>query len=448
MLTNKEFEMQTDNLEIENTSKERSERQRAAVVSLALEEAIIIGDVPMAFRGLTKAFSAAVQVERVSVWSLSRDASELVCLCLYDVKEGKHGDGPSLKAADYPNYFYTIFTESLVSVSDAQNDPRTMEFRDDYLKPLGITSMLDAGIWIDGKLVGLVCFEHIGEKRNWFSDEEAFANTAATIAVLIFAIASRKQAEEIISAKSKEIESYLHLATHDLRAPLVNIQGFSQRLQKQTDSIKALISSCDLPSEAKSIIDKISNEDIPKTLNYIFSNVKKIDTLLNGLLQVSRTGRSLMDIKKIDMNNLFKSIIAAYNFQITELSAKVSLEDLPACYGDEQLLNQMFSNLIGNAIKYRSSNRDLCIEVTGITESNKAIYSIKDNGIGIEQRHLDKIWTMFYQVDSSLSGSGEGLGLSVVKKVADKHRGKLRLESELGKGSIFNVELQIADFKE
>ncbi len=270
-------------------------------------------------------------------------------------------------------------------------------------------------------------------------------NHFATITTDITGV--RKIQEEIF-AKNEELENYLYIASHDLRSPLVNIQGFSRRLQKHTDSIKDVLLNSPLPPGAKADIDAIIEGDIPKSLNYIFSSVTKMDTLLNGLLHLSRTGRTLMTIKQVDINQLFNAIIGNFNFQLTEIDAVVEIADLPPCYGDVSLLSQLFSNVIGNAVKYRESSRQLKIEISAHQEFRKVIYSIRDNGLGIDSRHLEKIWDIFYRVDSKQSDAGEGLGLSIVKRIAEKHKGKVRVESEPGAGSIFYVELQKYEFSE
>ena len=261
-------------------------------------------------------------------------------------------------------------------------------------------------------------------------------------------ITERKRAEDVISAKNQELENYLYIASHDLRSPLVNIQGFSQRLQKQMDLIKVALEDCTLPPAAKADIDAITGDGIPKTLNFIFSSVIKMDTLLNGLLHISRTGRALMTINEIDINRLFQTIIANFNFHLTQLGATITAKDMPSCYGDENLLSSLFSNIIANAIKYHDKNRRLVIEVTAQKQLRKVIYSIRDNGLGIEPRHLEKIWDIFYRVDSTLADAGEGLGLSIVKIIAEKHKGRVWVESAIGKGSVFYVELQPIEFSE
>jgi PAS domain S-box-containing protein len=269
-------------------------------------------------------------------------------------------------------------------------------------------------------------------------------NVFATITTEITAV---RQIQDEVIAKNKELENYLYVASHDLRSPLVNIQGFSQRLQKQSDDIKLLLETCALEKGKKESIDKITNEDIPRTLNFIVSNVLKMDSLINSLLHISRTGRLPLMVKRVDMNKLFKSIVSVQNYQITELGARLVVHELEDCYGDEGMLNQLFSNIIDNALKYRSCNRELVIGIDSEVRFNKVVYRISDTGLGISTRNLSRIWDVFYRVNS-LAGSGEGIGLSIAKTIANKHRGKIWVESEEGTGSTFYVELQLQEFTE
>lgn len=266
-------------------------------------------------------------------------------------------------------------------------------------------------------------------------EKNKFATIAADVTVL-------QQIQQQISAKNKELEDYLYIASHDLRSPLVNIQGFSQRLQKQTDKIKSQLENCEMDTIAKTDIINTITDEIPKSLDFIFSSVAKMETLISGLLQLSRTGRIKMHIEKVDMNKLMKKVVVAHNYQISEISANIIIEDLPDCCGDEQQLNQLFSNLISNAIKYRASDRNFEIKIKATNSFNRVIYCITDNGIGIAPKFHEKIWNVFYRVDPLFHISGDGVGLSIVKQIAEKHRGKVWVESEEGAGSTFYIELQ------
>lgn len=269
-------------------------------------------------------------------------------------------------------------------------------------------------------------------------EKNKFATIATDVSVL-------QQAQQQILNKNKELEDYLYIASHDLRSPLVNIQGFSQRLQKQTNNIKSQLANCGIDPILKTNISKITTEEIPKTLDFIFSSVAKMEALINGLLQLSRTGRIKMYISKVNMNKLLEKVLFAHSFQISELSSHVHLEHLPDCYGDEQQLNQLFSNLISNAIKYRDQNKALKIKISAINDFNRIIYSVTDNGIGIEHKFQEKVWNIFYRIDPQSQIAGDGVGLSVVKQIAERHRGKAwveSVESVEGHGCTFFIELQ------
>lgn len=257
-----------------------------------------------------------------------------------------------------------------------------------------------------------------------------------------------QQKQEELNSKNKELENFIYVTSHDLRSPLVNIQGFSQRMTNQTIELDNLIRDCEFNIEKKINIEKIMRDDIPKSLSFITSNVYKMDALIKGLLQISRTGRMALVVQQIDMNQLLKTIVANYSFQLTELKADVSIKNLTNCYGDENLLNQLFSNLIGNAIKYRDPNRKLVIEISSHKHFKKVIYNVKDTGIGISSKNIEKIWNVFYRVNTSTPEPGDGLGLSLAKTIAEKNKGKIWAESEEGKGSTFYVELHRDKFTE
>ena len=261
-------------------------------------------------------------------------------------------------------------------------------------------------------------------------------------------ITAMKQMQDVVSAKNKELENYLYVASHDLRSPLVNIQGFSQRLQKQANAIKKALAGCRLAKETEQQLEKIMGADIPRTLEFIFTNVAKMDTLIKGLLQISRTGRVKMTIRQINMNALLANVMRALNFQIETAAGRLVVDDLPDCYGDENLLNQLFSNVIGNALKYREPTRPLVVTITAQTRPQTIEYSIRDTGIGIAPRHSEKIWDVFYQVDAQAPEAGEGIGLSLAKRITDKHKGKIGVASEEGRGSVFYLELPNHEFSE
>lgn len=257
-----------------------------------------------------------------------------------------------------------------------------------------------------------------------------------------------KQSERKLALKNKELEDFIYISSHDLRTPLVNIQGFSQRLEKLIQRLTEILDVCEVDGELKEEIAMITNEKIPKALQYIFASTDKMDTLIKSLLKISRIGKVEMDIQKIDMNQLIENIIRSIEFQLKETGSEILFEELPYCYGDKNLLNQLFSNIINNAIKYRSNNRKLIINIDGEVKKNTVIYRVKDNGRGIENRYLEKIWDVFYRIDPHNSVEGEGIGLSIVKNIVEKHYGNTWVESKADEGSIFYIELSRKEFTE
>jgi len=271
---------------------------------------------------------------------------------------------------------------------------------------------------------------------------------AGKFATITTDITPMMQIQETIMEKNREMENYLYVASHDLRTPLVNIQGFSQRLKKQADSIKKLFADKTLEPELRHQLDTITDEDIPKSLSFILGNIEKMDTLIKGLLQLSRTGRVGMNIQKIDMNELFAKIVHSFDFLIKEAQCEVQIDQLPECYGDAALLDQLFANIIGNALKYSDSKRSLEITVSAKTEYNRVVYTIRDTGKGIAENQLGKIWDVFYRIDPRSDKTGDGIGLSLVKRIAEKHKGKVWAESDENSGSVFYIELHTNSFTE
>ncbi len=271
---------------------------------------------------------------------------------------------------------------------------------------------------------------------------------AGKFATITTDVSSMMEVQETILAKNKEMESYLYITSHDLRTPLVNIQGFSQRLKTQADSIKALFADRKLDPALLCQLGSITDEAIPKTLSFILTNIDKMDALINGLLQLSRTGRVEMHIQKVDMNALLRNILHSLDFQIKEAHCQIRVNPLPDCYGDAALLDQLFANLVGNALKYSDPGRALEITVDATQTVNRVVYTIRDTGKGISQKHLQRIWDVFYRIDPRSGKTGEGIGLSLVKRITEKHRGKVWADSEENSGSAFHIELHARSFTE
>jgi hypothetical protein len=161
-------------------------------LDLMTQRALFIGDVNETVRRIDEAAAATLDVARVSVWWLARDRSKITCADLFERKGAKHSSGTELFAKDFSPYFAALNTERTIAAHDAHTDPRTSCFSKAYLTPLSINSMLDIPIWANKRMVGVICHEQVGPKRNWDSDEETFAYLMANFVALALERAAPK----------------------------------------------------------------------------------------------------------------------------------------------------------------------------------------------------------------------------------------------------------------
>jgi PAS domain S-box-containing protein len=266
-------------------------------------------------------------------------------------------------------------------------------------------------------------------------------------------ITDRKQVEKErdrlmveLQSKNKELEGIIYVASHDLRSPLVNIQGFSRKLSKSCEKLSALLTQVTTTPETLESFEQTIKDTIPKSIEFITSSVEKMDSLLNGLLRLSRLGRASLVLESLDMEALMGKIISSSAFQIEKSGCRVILEQLQPCFGDATMVNQVFSNLLDNAIKYRSPDRPLEITISSEVYPEGIHYCVADNGIGIPQDQQKQIWEIFHRLDPKAT-EGEGLGLTMARRMLDRMEGAIWVESEPGTGSQFYVMLPSGTYR-
>jgi len=241
-------------------------------------------------------------------------------------------------------------------------------------------------------------------------------------------ITGRKQTEaereKLISnleAANKELESFSYTVSHDLRAPLRAIDGFSQMLLRD-------------------IGDKLDSESARK-FNVISNNSKKMGQLIDDLLKLSQAARAPVHFERININSVvedvWKEILAGNPGRKMELV----IGELPIARGGRTLLRQVFSNLLSNAVKFTKNREKAEIEVSGSNSGDFNSYCIQDNGVGFDMRYYDKVFEIFHRLHSEREYEGTGVGLAIVRKIIERHGGKIWAESRPGEGTTFYFTL-------
>ena len=164
-------------------------------------------------------------VERASVWRLVDSGRAIECIDLYEQSQDRHSAGVRIRAADVPRYFAALQRERAIRAHDARTDPSTSEFRKAYLEPLGITSMLDAPVFLRGKMVGVVCNEHTGRPRRWKLHEELLASSFADFVALVHETAAWHEAQDALRVERDALETKVNERTRDLQESEANLRA-------------------------------------------------------------------------------------------------------------------------------------------------------------------------------------------------------------------------------
>ena len=243
---------------------------------------------------------------------------------------------------------------------------------------------------------------------------------------------------------NEEIQRFAYIVSHDLRSPLVNILGFTAELEQTNKSLGVLIERAE--KEAPQIITADSRDarkDLPEAIGFIRSSTQKMDRLINAILRLSREGRRSLTPQKLDMGQVFRDIAATMEHRLADTGTTLTIEaPLPDVTSDRLALDQIFSNIIENAVKYLEPGRPGRITVRGSQRGNRAIFEIEDNGRGIDPKDHQRIFDLFRR-SGTQDQPGEGIGLAHVRALAYRLGGFIDVDSEIGHGATFQVNLPI-----
>jgi signal transduction histidine kinase len=256
---------------------------------------------------------------------------------------------------------------------------------------------------------------------------------------------------------NNEIQRFAYIVSHDLRSPLVNIMGFTSELEELRGDIfrriaalgRAAVSASTVPvitADAEPALegeDKQLSEGFTEALGFIKSSIAKMDRLITAILNLTREGRREFVPVRIDTRELIEAIVTTVAHQASEAEAQIRIEPLPDIISDRLALEQIFSNLIDNALKYLKPGVPCDISVRGRTKLGFAIFEISDNGRGIDPKDHQRIFDLFRRAGTQ-DKPGQGIGLAHVRALVRRLGGTMSVSSELHSGSTFTITLPIA----
>ncbi len=234
-------------------------------------------------------------------------------------------------------------------------------------------------------------------------------------------LCEHKKTEAALLISNKELESFSYSVSHDLRAPIRAIDGFTRKLFEGYNSI--------LDDEGKRLLD------------VVLKNTKNMGMLIDDLLNLSRLGRKKMEPSEINMEELVNEVIIELNDFEEDKKPEITVQHLPAVNGDRALIRHVIFNLLLNSIKFTAHREKPIIEIGYLTKDHQNIYYIKDNGVGFNMKYAHKLFEVFQRLHSLKDFEGTGVGLAIVQRIIHRHGGTVWAEAEVGKGATFYFSL-------
>lgn len=252
------------------------------------------------------------------------------------------------------------------------------------------------------------------------------------------------RANHDLRQKNQENEMFVYSVSHDLRSPLVNLLGFSKELNLSRTDLGAILQRPMADAErqrAQQLLDR----DMAESIRFIQTAVTRLSAIIDSLLRLSRAGRVEYRPQVVELQPVIQRIVEAMRATITEKGAEVTIRPLPSIWGDSTAIDQIFANLVGNAVNYLDPQRPGKIEIGFREEPHPAaegfqVIYVRDNGLGIAEDYLPKVFAIFQRLHAAYA-PGEGIGLALVRRMVERHGGRIWVESQPGVGSTFFVAL-------
>lgn len=220
---------------------------------------------------------------------------------------------------------------------------------------------------------------------------------------------------------NKELEAFSYSVSHDLRAPLRSVNGFTEILRERYKE--------QFDEEGMRLLGKITN------------GAQRMGILIDELLALSRLGRKSLQISNVNMLQIVHSVLEELNTHNELADFTIEISALPNAFGDSNLLRQVWINLLANAVKYSRHSTSKVIAITSFMKNGFPVYAVRDNGVGFDMRYVDKLFNVFQRLHKERDFEGTGIGLAIVKRIITKHGGQIWAEAEVNKGATFSFSL-------
>lgn len=249
-----------------------------------------------------------------------------------------------------------------------------------------------------------------------------------------------------LAEKNTENELFVYSVSHDLRSPLVNLEGFSRELSLAGEALRRVLDGPEVPESVRARAGALVEHDMTECITFIRTAVGRLDTIIDGLLRLSRAGRVEYRMRPLALGPLVARIVDAMHSTAATTGARITVGTLPVVVGDALAVEQIFANLVGNALTYVSPHRPPVIDVAAepqlASRAAATVIRVRDNGLGIPEAHVPKAFQPLQRLHPGV-GRGEGMGLAIVRRIAERHQGRVWVESRVGEGSTFFVELPL-----
>jgi signal transduction histidine kinase len=455
---------------------ERYQKQHETLTTLTRGEALYADDVDATLRRLCETAAQTLQVARVSVWRWNEARTTLGCLELYELSVRCHSAGQEIAAADYPDYVGALNGSEIIAADHARSDPRTHELKDGYLSPLGITSLLDAPINLNGQVIGVLCHEHVGPARSWHPDEKMFAISMSNLVSMTFAHWERRQTQtQLDEANQRLIETsrlagmaevatgVLHNVGNVLNSVNVSCTLVLERVRQSKvanlPKLAAMIQAQDgglgqfltFDPKGKQIpgylcaLAPILVEEQAFALKELHSLRDRIDHIKEIVAMQQSYARISGVTETIAMAQLVEDAVKLNTGALARHGVQVEwqFEPVPLICTDKHKVLQILLNLIHNA-KYAcdTSQREPKLVTLRVfsPQKDRVGVQVTDNGVGIPPENLTRIFAHGFTTRKN----GHGFGLHSGALAARELGGFLQAESAgLGQGATFTLELPL-----